>query len=75
MEMKFLYSKVCTQLKFYDLAKVLQKFFKKYKKISIQEIGVSTREKYNETLMTKNEFKYSKETKDMFIIEPKDKLK
>ena len=63
-------------IKIYDLAKVLQKFFKKkYKKISIQEIGVSTREKYNETLMTKNEFKYSKETKDMFIIELKDKLK
>lgn len=61
-------------IKIYDLAKVLQKFYaKKNKKISIQEIGVSTKEKYSETLMTKNEFRYAKETNDMYIIEPKHK--
>ncbi len=63
-------------IKIYDLAKVLQKYFmRKYKRISIQEIGVNTKEKYYESLMTKNEFKYSKETKDMYIIEPNYKSK
>ena len=63
-------------IKIYDLAKVLRKYFiRKYKRISIQEIGVNTKEKYYESLMTKNEFKYSKETKDMYIIEPNYKSK
>ena len=34
---------------------------------------MSTKEKYSETLMTKNEFRYAKETNDMYIIEPKHK--
>ena len=56
--------------------RVLRKYFmRKYKRISIQEIGVNTKEKYYESLMTKNEFKYSKETKDMYIIEPNYKSK
>ena len=62
-------------IKIYDLAILRKYFMRKYKRISIQEIGVNTKEKYYESLMTKNEFKYSKETKDMYIIEPNYKSK
>lgn len=63
-------------IKILDLAEVLKRYYKKiYKKISIQVIGVDNKEKFSEMLMTENEFKFSDETKEMYIIHPTKRLK
>ena len=56
-------------IKIYDLAKVLRKYFmRKYKRIFIQEIGVNTKEKYYESLMTKMNLNIQKKQKICILL-------
>ena len=62
-------------IKILELAEVLKEYYKKnYKKISISEIGLETKEKFSEMLMTREESKLAEEKNDMFIIDFKKKL-
>ena len=62
-------------IKILELAEVLKEYYKKnYKKISISEIGLETKEKFSEMLMTREESKLAEEKNDMFIIDFKRKL-
>lgn len=63
-------------IKIIDLAKALKEYYKgRFKNISIREIGIETKEKLSETLMTKRELKIAKEERDMFIIDFKKNSK
>lgn len=56
-------------IKILDLAYVIKKYYEKeYKKILIKEIGITSKEKTSEVLMTQSEFYSAKETRDMYII-------
>ncbi len=62
-------------IKILELAEVLKDYYKKkYKRISISEIGLATKEKFSEMLMTKEESKVAEEKNDMFVIDFKKKI-